>query len=95
MSSSPRRTDGIGVIDKGGVKVGETGMDWQVGTLRKIFLFEIAPDLSSSSCSKVVDPELRQSDSSSAMGWKRNSLEWPFIVPREGGFNPRQNSKFQ
>lgn len=86
ISPSSRMTDGMGVMDRGGVKVGDTGIDRQVGTV-KMFPFEIAAELASLG-SKVEAPVVRQSDSSSAMGWNRKSLEWPFIVPKERGFNP-------
>ncbi len=69
MSLSPRITDGTGVVDRGGVKVGETGMDKQVGTLRMLPL-EMAAELASPG-----GPAARLSDSSSAIGWNRKSLE--------------------
>ena len=57
ISPSSRMTDGMGVMDSGGVKVGDTGIDKQVGTV-KMFPFEIADELGSL-WSKLEAPVVR------------------------------------
>jgi hypothetical protein len=66
ISPSSRMTDGIGVMDKGGVKVGDTGIDTHVGTV-KMLPSDVAAELGSLG-SKVDAPVEIQSGSSSAMG---------------------------
>jgi len=46
MSLSPRIIEGTGVVDKGGVKVGDTGIDKQEGTER-MFPLEMPVELAS------------------------------------------------
>jgi hypothetical protein len=59
-------TDGTGVLDIGGVNVGETGIDRQVGTDRML-QFELLEG-PSSPWSNVDAPEPNPSASSSAIG---------------------------